>query len=132
MWAESVLVVEDDATLGHAITRNLSARGYGAHCVGTVVAALDALQESTPSLVVLDIGLPDGTGWDVLRTLRAGGHHEVPVIVMSALRPNSRLIRELDCLGMLEKPFPMESLVRMVHDYIGPPAQAPAGDIAER
>jgi two-component system KDP operon response regulator KdpE len=99
---ESVLVVEDDATLVHAIVRNLTARQYSTVSTGSVAEALAALEQVRPDVLLLDIDLPDGPGWDVLRT------------VMSALRPNLRLIQEFGCFGMLEKPFPMESLLRLV------------------
>jgi DNA-binding response OmpR family regulator len=126
-----VLLVEDDATLAHAVARNLTARGYVVRGTGSVEEALNALQERTPALVLLDVDLPDGSGWEVLRALRAGGHHEVDVIVMSALPPNARLVRELGCVARLEKPFPMDSLLRLVAESIGRPALAPASDDKE-
>jgi two-component system KDP operon response regulator KdpE len=115
-----VLIVEDDATLAHALARNLTARGYSVLSAGTVAEALGALQERTPSLVLLDIDLPDGSGWEVLRALRAGGHHDVGVIVMSALPPNPRLLEGLGCVAGLEKPFPMDSLLRLVSQTCTP------------
>jgi len=128
MAGDSVLIVEDDATLVHAVARNLTARGYPTRSVGTVAEALAALAERTPDLVLLDIDLPDGSGWEVVRTLRADGQSAVPVVVMSALRPNPRLVAELACGGVLEKPFPMDSLLRMVMRYIGRPGEAPPVD----
>ncbi|MDB5074129.1 MAG: response regulator [Chloroflexi bacterium] len=120
-----VLIVEDDATLVDAISRNLSARGYPIRSAKTVAEAIAALQDVSPALLLLDVDLPDGSGWEVLRTLRAQGHHAVPVIVMSALRPNDRLATEYKCEGVLEKPFPMDSLLRLVTDSIGRPASGP-------
>jgi len=114
-----VLVVEDDPTLARAIARNLSARGYETRSATTVADAMAAIAEARPTLVLLDIDLPDGSGWEVLRGLRAAGHSDVPVIVMSALRPNPRLCDEFDAAGVLEKPFPMESLLRLVAQGTG-------------
>ena len=114
MAAETILVVEDDPTLLRAITRNLSARGYMACGAMTVAEALAALQHERLAIAVLDIDLPDGSGWEVLRALREGAHAQVPTIVMSALRPNPRLCAELRTVGVLEKPFPMESLLRLI------------------
>lgn len=110
----SVLVVEDDSTLVHAIARNLTARKYDTMSTGSVAGALAALEHMRPTVVLLDIDLPDGSGWDVLRAVRAQGDAPAVVIVMSALRPNLRLIQEFGCFGMLEKPFPMESLLRLI------------------
>ena len=114
----SVLVVEDDPTLVHAIVRNLTARKYDTVSTGSVAEALAALQQTRPDVVLLDIDLPDGSGWDVLRAVRAQGDAPVAVIVMSALRPNLRLIQEFGCFGMLEKPFPMESLLRLISESL--------------
>ncbi len=130
--ADAVLVVEDDATLARAMTRNLSARGYDAHSAASVADATTLLRGVRPDLVLLDIDLPDGSGWDVLRALRAAGGAEIPVIAMSALRPNPRLCTEMHVVGVLEKPFPMESLLRLValamgHAAAAVPTDADAG-----
>ena len=122
----TVLIIEDDAALTHAVARNLTARGYTTWTAETVAAALDALQAHTPDLVLLDIDLPDGSGWEVVRVLRDDGHPEVPVIVLSALRPNTRLVAETGCVGILEKPFPMDSLLRLIGEYCGPRKAEPA------
>jgi CheY-like chemotaxis protein len=121
----AVLVVEDDPTLARAIARNLSARGYVTRSATTVADATAAIAEADPALLLLDIDLPDGSGWEVLRGLRAAGRSDVPVIVMSALRPNPRLCDELDAASVLEKPFPMEALLRQVATLLGRSA-APA------
>jgi DNA-binding response OmpR family regulator len=134
MAGAAVLIVEDDPTLARAVARNLDARGYVTRGAGTVAEALRALEDETPTLVLLDIDLPDGSGWEVLRSMRGGGHPKVAVIVMSALRPNLRLARDLHCVGVLEKPFPMPSLVRLVLAQLQAPVdehgEAPEG-IAE-
>jgi len=117
--ARPVLVVEDDATLTRAIVRNLAARGYTVASVETVAGALECLRGITPALLILDIDLPDGSGWDVLRALRRGEGKDVPVIVISALRPNPKLVSDLGCFGVLEKPFPMASLMRLVQSELG-------------
>jgi len=114
-----VLVVEDDATLVHAITRNLAARGYTERCVETVAGALAALDQDPPRLVLLDIDLPDGSGWEVARQVRDTGGRTA-IVTMSALRPNARLCAECHVVGVLEKPFPMESLLRLVAEHAGP------------
>ncbi len=110
----SILVVEDDATLLRSIVRNLAVRAFRTRSADTVAAALEALEEECPALLLLDIELPDGSGWEVLRSLRLGKCSDTTVIVISALRPNSRLAKDLQCTAVLEKPFPMETLLRLV------------------
>ena len=122
--SREILVVEDDPTLVGAIGRNLVARGYAPHCAKTLADALAALDDGAPALLLLDIDLPDGSGWEVARALRASGHAGVPVVVMSALRPNPRLCAELGAAAVLEKPFPMEALLRQVAALLRPPAVA--------
>ena len=112
--AQSILLVEDDATLIRSIARNLVARGYTTRNAATVTEALALLDAERPTLALLDIDLPDGSGWEILRALRAQPGAPVAAIVMSALRPNPRLCDELHADGVLEKPFPMEALVRLV------------------
>lgn len=114
MMSRDVLIVEDDPVLVHAISRNLAARGYTAESAMTVAEALATLNKPCPALLLLDIDLPDGSGWEVLRALRTSGCEATPVIVISALRPNPKLAKELRCAAVLEKPFPMESLLRLV------------------
>jgi two-component system KDP operon response regulator KdpE len=120
--AGPILIVEDDPTLMRSIARNLEARAYVILRASSVADADRAMAQVVPALVLLDIDLPDGSGWEVLRTLRAAGHADVPAIIMSALRPNHRLVEELGATGVLEKPFPMESLVRLVAECFPQPA----------
>ncbi|HEV3311706.1 MAG TPA: response regulator [Chloroflexota bacterium] len=113
-----ILIVEDDDVLVDSISRNLNARGYSTVTAATVDVAEIAIRECRPSLLLLDVDLPDGSGWDVLRDLRSQGDTDVPVIVISGLRPNPRLVTELNCKGVLEKPFPVEALLRLVRECL--------------
>ena len=62
-----VLVVEDDEQLRRIITSNLVARGHEVRQAPDASAALAELADEHPDLLILDINLPDRTGWDVLR-----------------------------------------------------------------
>lgn len=125
MAAKSILVVEDDPTLSRAITRNLTVRSYAVRGAATLAQALAAVRDERPDLLLLDIDLPDGPGWDVLRALRDDDGVTVPAIIMSALRPNPRLCKELQATGVLEKPFTMEALLRLVAMNTGRPEAVP-------
>lgn len=117
--SHTILVIEDDAALVRSIERNLSAWGYATETAGDVSAACLQIEGLRPDLALLDIDLPDGSGWEVFRTLRAHHGPDVPVIVIAGLRPNQRLVQELSCLAVLEKPFPMEALLRLIRDALG-------------
>jgi DNA-binding response OmpR family regulator len=118
----SVLVVEDEATLRRVVARNLAVRGIRVREAETAAAALAALRAERPDLLLLDINLPDRTGWDVLRELQRLGL-SVPTIVVSAVRVNARRLDEFRPLAYLPKPFPLEALLALV---LGRDAEAAA------
>lgn len=108
-----ILVVEDEARLRQVIVRNLIARGHLVRDVATAADAVQAVLAECPDLMLLDINLPDQSGWDVLRTLRSQGI-EVPTAVVSAVRIVPSRLEEFRPVAYLSKPFPLESLLRLV------------------
>jgi len=115
-----VLLVEDDGSLCRVVTRNLSSRGVDVRTATTVSDALRAIAESRPDLIVLDINLPDRSGWELLRVLHSRGI-DIPTIVISAARCAPERLAEFQPLAYLPKPFPLDALLRLVM-----PAMAPA------
>ena len=112
-----ILMVEDDASLRRVIVQNLASRGHSIREASTAAEALDILLEEKPDLLLLDINLPDRSGWDVLRALRERGI-EVPTIVVSAVRVSSGRLAEFKPRAYLPKPFPLESLLRLIdHEH---------------
>ena len=108
-----VLVVEDDESLCRILKRNLAARGIEAGCAESVAAALQSIAAARPDLLVLDINLPDRSGWELCRALRARGL-EIPKIILSATRVTPERLAEFKPLAFLPKPFPLEALLRLV------------------
>ncbi len=108
-----ILVVEDEPTVRRVIARNLTRRGLMAVAVDSADGALRAVAAELPDLMLLDINLPDRTGWDVMRELRARGI-EVPTIVVSAVRVSPDRLDEFQPLAYLPKPFLLEALLRLV------------------
>lgn len=108
-----LLVVDDETRLREALMRALKGRGYEVTGAASFGDALRALRSTAFDLLLVDVNLPDATGWDILRLIRAGDH-AVPVIVLSAMPPQTRLVRELRPDGVLHKPFPMDALFRLV------------------
>lgn len=101
-----VLVVEDDAAIADAVSAALERAGHAVDHLASSQAALSALQEHAFALVVLDLGLPDGDGGEVVRRLRSA-HDGVPVLVITAREDVEQRVRTLD-LGAddyLVKPF---------------------------
>ena len=106
-----VLVVEDDAQLRRIITINLRAYGHTVREAADVAQALAALAVEAPDLLVLDVNLPDGTGWDVLR--EADLPAQVQVLVLTAVPVSPRRLAEYRPVTYLPKPFPLEALLRL-------------------
>lgn len=114
-----VLVVDDEAPLRQVIIRNLEIRGYEVVGAGTAMEALDALAGGTFDLMLLDINLPDLTGWELLRRLTPEVRKRVPTVVFSASPLAARRVEELRPAGVLLKPFPMDALLRLVAQVTG-------------
>lgn len=126
MPASRILLVEDDAMLRDLLLRNLVARGHDVHLAMDARSALVELRSTPFHLVILDINLPDATGWEVLRIaqregwLRArsydGGPPKLPVVVVSAVRVSLARLKEFALLAYLPKPFPIDALLRLARD----------------
>jgi DNA-binding response OmpR family regulator len=119
-----VLLVEDEAALRRVIARNLTGRGLDVSEAATVAEALEALSAALPDLILLDINLPDRSGWDVLRDLQRR-RIKVPTIVVSAVRVSQSRLDEFQPMAYLPKPFPIDALLRLV---LGTPAAQPGLD----
>jgi DNA-binding response OmpR family regulator len=89
-----VLVVEDDLAIRSALIRSLTERGHAVSSAADAISGLRAAVEERPDLVVLDLGLPDLDGTEMLRMLRAVS--SVPVIVATARDDDDSLVRALD------------------------------------
>jgi DNA-binding response OmpR family regulator len=109
----SILLVEDEARLRQAIARSLTVRGHQVSEAASHREAVDRALTQPVDLLLLDVNLPDATGWDVLRDLAAAGR-SVPCVVFSAVPPSASRIREFRPVGVLQKPFPIEALIRLV------------------
>jgi two-component system KDP operon response regulator KdpE len=106
-----VLIVDDDQALSRALAINLKARGYEVEVALTGAEALSAAGTRPPDLVVLDLGLPDLDGLEVLAGLR--GWTRVPVLVLSAREEQGQKVAALDAGAddYMTKPFGMDELL---------------------
>ena len=114
-----VLIVDDDPVVGAVLSTMVSARGHEATTVTTSTDALEALQQGGHDVVLADVMLKDGTGFDLGRQIQAGGH-AVPLVLMSGgiegTLPESvdEVGAEIGCRAFLAKPFSAKA----VHDCI--------------
>ena len=123
MSGARILLVEDDEVLCDLVNRNLEARGHEVNIAEDAHKALVFLRNTTYDLIVLDINLPDQTGWDVLRSALSEGYlkplvvegqgEKLPVVILSAVRVGPGRLAEFHPLAYLPKPFPMDALLRL-------------------
>lgn len=106
-----VLVVEDDPQLVRALVINLQARKYGVDAAPDGATALRLAAARQPDVVLLDLGLPDMDGVDIIKGLR--GWTRVPILVLSARRGSDEKVAALDAGAddYITKPFSMDELL---------------------
>lgn len=131
-----ILVVDDEPQIQRFLKPALMAVGYDVLQVGTVAEAKRAIAAQAPDVVVLDLGLPDGDGKQVIASVRA--FSAVPIIVLSARDRESEKIEALD-LGAddyVEKPFGIGELLARIRtalrhrqDTLATPERFELGDL---
>ena len=120
-----VLLIEDETPLRRIITLNLVRHGYTVAEADSAASAEEELLtaqalEAPFDVILLDVNLPDQTGWDVLRYIALAGLRRPRVIVVSALRPPTARIEEFHPEGALVKPFPIDALLRLLERILAP------------
>jgi two-component system KDP operon response regulator KdpE len=107
----TVLVIDDEPQIVRALRINLRVRHYEVHTAGTGSQALDLAAKHPPDLVILDLGLPDLDGVEVIHGLR--GWTEAPIIVLSGRADSTDKVEALDAGAddYLTKPFAMDELL---------------------
>jgi two-component system KDP operon response regulator KdpE len=110
----SVLVVEDDLQMRSLLKSSLSVEGFEVQTAVSLSAASALLRHSPPDVVLLDLGLPDGDGVELLHELRK--QSATPVIVISARHQEEQRIRLLDAGAddYLTKPFSVGELLARI------------------
>jgi two-component system, OmpR family, KDP operon response regulator KdpE len=109
-----LLVVDDEPQILRALRINLHARQYDVVTAGTGRGALDAATEAHPDLVILDLGLPDMDGVEVIRSLRKWT--QVPIVILSGRMNSAAKVDALDAGAddYVTKPFSVEELLARI------------------
>jgi CheY-like chemotaxis protein len=114
----TILVVDDEANIRKLVSVNLTSRGYRVREAVSASQALAILAEESPVLMVLDIKLPDFTGWELINRMMKSVHinHSFPILVMTA----SIMDAQIDLANfpgvskILIKPFSMRDFISAV------------------
>lgn len=119
MGSRFILVIDDDLAILDMIAELLSYEGYQVvtHTEGS--SALAWAKTNPPSLILLDLMMPEMSGWQVVAALRATPQtRAVPVVLLSARRDLPNTAKDLDVPDFLEKPFEINDLLRVVQQYV--------------
>ncbi|HET7700443.1 MAG TPA: response regulator transcription factor [Candidatus Limnocylindria bacterium] len=122
-----IVIVEDDASVAELVTLYLRNAGFIVEHAATGARARSLFEEVRPALVVLDLGLPDADGLDLLRELRAKS--DTPVVALTARADDAQRIAGLDA-GMddyIAKPFNPRELVSRVKAILRRASGMPGG-----
>ncbi|HNT26374.1 MAG TPA: hybrid sensor histidine kinase/response regulator [Anaerolineales bacterium] len=121
VYAADILIVDDtpmnQRLLSHVLTQN----GYKTRIAGTGKQALEAVRQAHPDLVLLDIMMPEMTGYDVCEQLKADpATHSIPVVFLSALDATEDKVRAFTVGGVdyITKPFQIEEVLARVETHL--------------
>lgn len=120
---KKILAIDDTDSILDLYRILLRGKGYELTTASTGREGLEALRAETPDLVLLDIGLPDISGWDILRIIRrTEGNEDLPVIVATVLDEDADVAHGwiLDCTSFLSKPLDADRLVLLVDRLLEP------------
>jgi two-component system KDP operon response regulator KdpE len=112
MSAGHILIVDDEPAIRRLLRAGLATQGYEIAEAGSLAEARTVLAKAPPDLVILDLGLPDGNGLDLLVEWRASGL-ELPIVILSSRTDETGIVAALD-LGAddyVTKPFGIQELI---------------------
>ncbi len=123
----TILLVEDEPAITEPLAESLEREGFDLRIAGTVAEALDAAARVQPDLILLDLMLPDGSGFDVCRRVRDSS--QVPIIMLTARGDEADRIvgLELGADDYVVKPFSAREVVARVRAVLRRTSAAAAG-----
>ncbi len=110
----SILIIEDDVQISQFLQSSLKANGYHSLCAPTIAGGKQLFNEHKPTLIILDLNLPDGDGRDFISHVRISS--DIPILVLSARQSEQE---KVDCFDLgaddyLAKPFGVNELLARV------------------
>ncbi len=108
----SILIVEDDARFRTMLARTLEQRGWRVGAAGSVAAGREALRAGIYDVLLLDLGLPDGVGWDV-----AAWAPGIPIVVMTGREVAAEERDAYRPASVMQKPIGLDELFDLLEPY---------------
>ena len=129
--SDEILVVEDDESIRRLLRVSLRTEGYRVTEAASAAVALSVFEANAPALVLLDLGLPDRDGMEVLARIREEG--DTPVIVITARSLDQQKVAALDAGAddYVVKPFSTAELFARIRVALRHRARAASGAVAE-
>jgi two-component system OmpR family response regulator len=119
MNAHRILLVEDDPILGEGLSLSLKLEGYELEWMKTVATGLSSFDSFAPDLAVLDINLPDGSGLELCRSIRAQ-NSETAIIFLTAKTDEETVVKGLEegANDFVKKPFSHKELMARIKSHL--------------
>ncbi|MBC8161920.1 MAG: response regulator [Roseiflexaceae bacterium] len=113
-----ILVVDDEANIVDLISEVLNEEGYKVRRAHDGASALISIDVCLPSLILLDMSMPDMVGTTLLHQLRQQHNDELPVVIMTAGAHSPAALVAQGASGYLAKPFDLNDLIQCVSQYV--------------
>jgi DNA-binding response OmpR family regulator len=112
---QNILVIEDDPAVAEALVEGIGREGFDVHWESTGEGGIAHARDASPHLIVLDVRLPDGSGFDVCRELRRQGLHQ-PILMLTVQREeiDKVLGLEMGADDYMTKPYSLRELLARV------------------
>jgi DNA-binding response OmpR family regulator len=125
MTSKPILIVDDDLAILDMIADLLTYEGYNVVTATKGSAALERIMSERPALVLLDLMMPEISGWQIVAALKASSRtRSIPIILLSARRDLAETAMELGVTAYLEKPFELDELLTAIQRHAEPNATA--------
>ena len=121
--SKTILVVEDDESILGFVRMALEDEGYEVAVATTGSQALTMLAALKPSLILLDMWMPEMSGREFISAYRRTSKAGAPIVVMSASNGIAKAAAEISADGAIAKPFDLDDLISIVHQHARPGAR---------
>jgi signal transduction histidine kinase/methylmalonyl-CoA mutase cobalamin-binding subunit len=120
---KTIMVVEDHDDTRRVLSRALRRKGFGVTAAGSVSAAVEQYIATSADLIICDIGLPDGTGWELIEKLRPHGPVRAIAVSGYGMEHDVKKSREAGFLEHLTKPIDFPRLENLIVETLAPEAR---------